>query len=102
MITVGATTTFRAFQQGGFGPGEFLPVSGWEDNNISAFSSSGFAQDGSTIDLVAPGHANWTLCTPDPVRYPDCTDFHGAPSSLCFCEGTSELQRRSPPGLPHW
>jgi hypothetical protein len=85
VIAVGASTTFRAYQQDTFGginlPGE---SDGYRDNNISALSSGGFAQDGKTVDLVAPGDLNWTLCSAANT-YADC-----AGESLQLSGGTSE------------
>jgi hypothetical protein len=63
VLSVGASTTFRAYQQDTFGginlPGE---AGGFIDNNISSLSSGGFAQNGKTVNLVAPGDLNWSLC----------------------------------------
>ncbi|HEV8064568.1 MAG TPA: hypothetical protein VGP46_07040, partial [Acidimicrobiales bacterium] len=91
VISVGATTTFRAFEQAGFG-GSTYPGANHKyiDNNISAFSSSGWSQAGNTIDLVAPGDWNWALCTADPSMYTECSGFNGKPSNIEFTGGTSE------------
>ena len=85
VLSVGASTTFRAYQQDSFGginlPGErdrFI------DDNISSLSSGGFAQDGKTVDLVAPGDLNWTLCSAARA-YTDC-----AGQQLQLSGGTSE------------
>jgi len=85
VIAVGASTTFRAYQQDSFGginlPGE---ADRYGDNNISSLSSGGFAQDGSTVDLVAPGDLNWTLCSAA-LSYGDCGG-----KNLQLSGGTSE------------
>lgn len=75
-----AQTSYRAF---GFSNGH------WINDNISALSSSGITQNGRTIDLVAPGEANWSDCRP---RYPGCLDFGSPakPSDLQVFAGTSE------------
>ncbi|HWF82973.1 MAG TPA: S8 family serine peptidase [Streptosporangiaceae bacterium] len=90
IISAGATTTFRAYAQtnsfGIFGAGA---VTGWIDNNISGISSAGFDQAAGTVDVVAPGDQNWTLCTPTP-QFAACTDFNGNPSSVQETGGTSE------------
>jgi Subtilase family len=44
---------------------------------------------------VAPGEADWALCTPNPALYEECTDFkgnpgQGAPASLEQFGGTSQ------------
>jgi hypothetical protein len=63
VLTVGATTSFRAYAQDSLGDIDALgPKAGFLDDNISALSSGGFAEDGKTIDLVAPGDLNWSLC----------------------------------------
>lgn len=79
VISVGATTSFAAYAQtdeGGFdnpavGNGQ------WLDNNVSSLSSGGFSQNGNTIDLVAPGEANWALCSTNTAKYSGCTDSLG-------------------------
>ena len=91
VISVGATTTFRAYAQDTYGGindphrnGQFV------DNNISALSSGGFTQAGNTIDLVAPGDLNWGLCSADTINYADCTNEQGQPSPIELSGGTSE------------
>jgi hypothetical protein len=90
VISAGATTTYRAYAQTGIGGITAPGVKGWIDNNISGLSSGGFAQNASTVDVVAPGDLNWTLCTADPAKYADCTDFAGAGSNVQLSGGTSE------------
>jgi hypothetical protein len=90
LISAGATTTYRAYAQAGVG-GIFTPgVKGWLDNNISGLSSAGFTQNGHTIDVVAPGDLNWTLCTPKPRLFAACTNFFGKPAAVSLSGGTSE------------
>ena len=59
VISVGASTTLRAYQQltyGGINATVPNATNGtWLNNNISSISSSGFSQAGNTVDLVAPG-----------------------------------------------
>ena len=57
VISAGASTTYETPAQIGYGGFQFPGVTGYLNNNISALSSSGFQQDGSTISLVAPGRA---------------------------------------------
>jgi hypothetical protein len=90
VISAGASTTYRAYAQTGIGDITAPGVTGWIDNNISGLSSGGFAQDGATVDVVAPGDLNWALCTPDPAKYAACTDFSGNPASVELSGGTSE------------
>jgi len=89
VVSVGATTTFRAYAQTGIN-GITLPgVKGWLDNNISAISSGGFDQAGHTVDVVAPGDANWALCTPT-MQFAACFNFAGKPAAFELTGGTSE------------
>ncbi|MGD0701908.1 MAG: hypothetical protein ABSA02_18735 [Trebonia sp.] len=90
IISAGASTTYRAYAQSGIGGITAPGVRGWLDDNISGLSSGGFAQNGSTVDVVAPGDLNWALCTPDPARYADCTNFAGQGASVELTGGTSE------------
>jgi hypothetical protein len=90
IISAGASTTYRAYAQSGIGDITAPGVKGWIDNNISGLSSGGFAENGSTVDVVAPGDLNWTLCTADPAMYADCTDFNGNGSPVDLSGGTSE------------
>ena len=90
VISAGASTTFRAYAQTGIGGITFPGVTGWLDNNISELSSGGFEQSGHIIDVVAPGDLNWALCTADPAKYADCTNFNGAGAPVEFSGGTSE------------
>ena len=90
VISAGATTTYRAYAQNGIGGITTPGVKGWIDNNISGLSSGGFDQDGSTVDVVAPGDLNWALCTPDPAKFAACTNFSGQPASVELQGGTSE------------
>lgn len=90
LISVGASTTYRSYAQTEIGGIGTRGVKGWLNNNISGLSSGGFAQDGSTVDVVAPGDLNWALCTPKPARFAACTDFAGNPASVELTGGTSE------------
>lgn len=86
VIAVGASTTFQAYAQGTEG-GINAPSIGngtWVDNGISSLSSSGYAQDGKTVDLVAPGDENWALCSASST-FSDCGG-----QNLELSGGTSE------------
>jgi hypothetical protein len=90
VISVGASTTYRAYAQSGIGFITTPGVKGWIGNNISGLSSAGFAQSGRTLDVVAPGDLNWALCTPRPALFAACTNFAGKPASVELSGGTSE------------
>jgi hypothetical protein len=86
VISAGASTTFRAYQQYTFGGINAPGIGNGKvfSNNISSISSSGFAYDGKTVDVVAPGDYNWALCSTS-ANYADCGG-----SNLEFTGGTSE------------
>ncbi len=89
VIAAGATTTLRAYLQSG----DYLhapTLTGYVDNNISSFSSSGEDEAGSTVSLVAPGDENWVVCTPDLDMYADCANAKGKATSFETSGGTSE------------
>jgi hypothetical protein len=91
VIAVGASTSFRAAAQiGGLGI-EPLASTGYISNNISSFSSGGFAQrTARTVDLVAPGDVGWALCSKNVSLFAACRDFNGNPASFQLFGGTSE------------
>ncbi len=93
LISVGASTTFRSYEQDFYGGvNATVPNASngtWLDNGISSLSSSGFAQNGAnTVDLVAPGDLNWDVCSP--AAQFGCTNNNGAPSGIDLEGGTSE------------
>jgi subtilisin family serine protease len=90
IISAGATTTYRAYAQTGEGGITTPGVKGWIDNNISGLSSGGFAQNGATVDVVAPGDLGWTLCTADLNKYADCSNFAGQAADVQLGGGTSQ------------
>ena len=90
VISAGATTTLRSYAQTGIGGITTPGVKSWIDNNISALSSGGFAQNGRTVDVVAPGDLNWALCTPNLAKFASCGNFANKPSPVELAGGTSE------------
>jgi hypothetical protein len=92
VLSVGATTTFRGYEQTTLG-GVNIPGANGRivNNNISSFSSGGYSESGRTLDLVAPGDLNWALCSSDNTLFTDCTNFSGtAGSPIQLTGGTSE------------
>ena len=88
MIDAGASTTFQNYAQGTqYG---FQFAKGWLSDNISSIESAGFTQGGRVVDLVAPGEANWALCSANTAEFEECTDFKGAPTNIQSFGGTSE------------
>jgi subtilisin family serine protease len=90
VISAGATTTYRADAQDGYGGARFPGITGFLSNNISSFSSGGFEQDGQTVTVVAPGELNWSLCSTDVAMYSDCRSYAGNPTPVLPFGGTSE------------
>jgi hypothetical protein len=90
VIAAGATTQYRLYAQMGY-PAPIFTLKGYENNNISAFSSAGFAQTGArTVDVVAPGEDGWALCSTNAALYQDCSSFNGGPTPIEDFGGTSE------------
>jgi hypothetical protein len=90
VIAVGATTTYQVYVQTSSSATQF--GTGWENNNISALSSSGITEfNPHTVDVVAPGDGGWALCSPDVTMFRGCADpDHGAsPQPLMAAGGTS-------------
>jgi hypothetical protein len=88
VISAGASTTFRQYAQGEqYG---FQFATGWLSDNISSIESAGFTQGGRTLDLVAPGEANWALCSENTAIYLECVNYAGQPTNLQSFGGTSE------------
>lgn len=94
LISVGASTTFRSYEQTTYGGINDPAANGtWIDNNISSLSSGGFSQSGgNTVDLVAPGDLNWALCSSDISLFQDCSnyDFNNTGTPIQQTGGTSE------------
>jgi hypothetical protein len=90
VISAGASTTYRADAQDGYGGTRFAGVKGWLNNNISSFSSGGVSEAGTTVDVVAPGELNWLPCSADTLMYADCTSYAGKPTAFQATGGTSE------------
>jgi hypothetical protein len=91
VISVGATTQFRLYAQVHYGI-IALTNGGYIDNNISAFSSSGFSQSGArTPSVVAPGDLGWALCSTNVTLFTDCDNsYAGPPAPIQVFGGTSE------------
>ncbi|GAA1912389.1 S8 family serine peptidase [Streptantibioticus ferralitis] len=89
VISTGASTDNQSYLQTGYAAAQFSNGT-WADNNISALSSGGFTQAGRTVDLVAPGEADWALCSPKISEYTECTNFNGTGSPIQPFGGTSQ------------
>ena len=91
VIAAGASTQYRFNAQTVDGVAAFSK--GWVSNNVSPFSSSGFAQlTPRTVDVLAPGDGSWALCSTNPSLYEDCSNFKNTPGATPIESfgGTSE------------
>jgi hypothetical protein len=89
VIAAGASTQLRFYAQTGFAP--FSLAAGYVGDNVSSFSSGGFAESRPRmVDVLAPGDASWALCSTNQALFTDCATFNGAPSPIEFFGGTSE------------
>jgi subtilisin family serine protease len=91
VIAVGGTTTYRVYRQT-TRYGTQLDPGGWEDNNITALSSSGTTElNPGTVNVVAPGDRGWSLCSTDTKAFFGCADIDkGAnPPPIWAAGGTS-------------
>lgn len=90
VISAGATTDFQSYEQTGYAGARAFSNGRWVSDNISALSSGGISQGGQVPDLVAPGEADWALCSTDTAIFADCVGFNGHPSPIVLFGGTSE------------
>ncbi|HEY5430458.1 MAG TPA: S8 family serine peptidase [Solirubrobacteraceae bacterium] len=92
VIAAGASTTFQNYAQGTQYGYQFTKnmTGGWESDNISSIESAGITQGGRALDLVAPGEANWALCSTDTTMYTGCVNYANQPTNLESFGGTSE------------
>lgn len=74
VISTGASTDSRLYEQTDYALATAFGNGHWQDNNTSALSSAGITQDGRTIDVEAPGEADWAVCDSS-GRFIGCTSF---------------------------
>ena len=89
VIAAGASTQFRLYAQTSDG---VTPLAtGWINDNVSAFSSGGFAQyKPRSPDVLAPGDLGWALCSTNNTLYQDCQNYAGGTTPIEVFGGTSE------------
>ena len=91
LIAAGGTTTYRVYRQT-TRYGTNLVPGGWENNNITALSSSGTTEfNPNTVSVVAPGDRGWSLCSHNTAVFRGCADIdHGTnPPPIWAAGGTS-------------
>ncbi|MDQ1487338.1 MAG: hypothetical protein QOJ62_3031 [Actinomycetota bacterium] len=89
VISTGAFTDSRIYNQTGYALATRFGNGKWLDRNISSLSSAGITQNGRTIDLSAPGEADWALCD-DSGNFGNCTTFQGTLAKIQSFGGTSQ------------
>ena len=89
VISTGATTDSRLYEQTGYALATQFGNGRWLDDNISSLSSAGITQNGRTIDVSAPGESDWAVCDPS-GNFTDCADFTGGFSPIQPFGGTSQ------------
>jgi hypothetical protein len=89
VISAGASTDSRIYEQTGYALATAFGNGTWLDNNISSLSSAGITDNGRTIDLSAPGEADWALCDSN-GNFDECTNFNGGYSDIQAFGGTSQ------------
>src|SRR5579875_625769 len=90
VISAGASTDFQSYEQTGYAGARPFSDGKWVSGNVSALSSGGISQGGVVPDLVAPGEADWALCSTDTAIYTECTNYNGKPTPFLLFGGTSE------------
>ena len=90
VISAGASTDFQSYEQTGYAGARPFSSGKWVSGNISALSSGGISQGGQVPDLVAPGEADWALCSANTAIFTECVGYGGKPSPILLFGGTSE------------
>ena len=89
VISTGAFTDSRIYEQTGYALAPQFSNGTWADKNISSLSSAGITESARTIDLSAPGEADWAVCD-DSGNFSGCTSFQGTLSPIQSFGGTSQ------------
>jgi len=90
VISAGASTDFESYEQTGYAGARSFSNGTWVSDNVSALSSGGISQGGQVPDLVAPGEADWALCSTDTAIFTECLNYNAKPTPILLFGGTSE------------
>ncbi len=90
VISAGASTDFQSYEQTAYAGAKPFSNGTWVSGNISALSSGGISQGGRVPNLVAPGEADWALCSTNTAIFTECVGNNGQPSPIVLFGGTSE------------
>jgi len=90
VISAGASTDFQSYEQTGYAGARSFSNGKWVSDNVSALSSGGISQGGQVPNLVAPGEADWALCSTDTAIFTECLNYNGKPTPILLFGGTSE------------
>ncbi len=87
VITVAANTNNRGYAQTGYAGARYFSNGKWVNDEISSLSSGGYTQEGTTVDLTAPGESGWAACD---AGAPECANYAGGGSAFQLFGGTSQ------------
>ena len=90
VISAGASTDFQSYEQTGYAGARSFSNGKWVSDNVSALSSGGISQGGQVPNLVAPGEADWALCSTDTAIFTECLNYNAKPTPILLFGGTSE------------
>ena len=80
VISAGATTDYRLYQQTTSYGIQEGSGGGWLSDQISGLSSSGVTEANNTVSVVAPGEAGWADCSMDTSKFTECADAYAGPN----------------------
>lgn len=89
VISAGASTDSRLYEQTDYALATAFGNGRWVDDEISSLSSAGITQNGRTIDVSAPGEADWAVCDAG-GNFSGCAGWNRQYAPLQAFGGTSQ------------